>query len=234
MALREGWAEPAFSDELEKGPSGLPSRFAPVLLLGRRVLRERGGPAADEALRSPLVLSVSNNRSVHAALEQLNRLGVRLEPGWSSRYSTRRSRARKPGPGPGCFGPALRMLAASDPDGAARLAETHVDRPESPHHREAVKFLRESAGLPMPYAVEPPAVMALTDAERGLLEDLVDCWLVYAEVCNGGLSQYFFNSSGDEWPRHVEALCAIGFEEGAAAIEDAARLIHPDGANLKR
>ena len=47
-------------------------------------------------------------------------------------------------------------------------------------------------------------------------------------------SAYFFNSSGDEWPRHAQALRAIGFERGAAAVEEASRLIQPGGAGLDR
>jgi hypothetical protein len=235
LAIAKGWAEPAFIAGLREWAErtalddSLPFSFWAV-----KFYAEHGGPAAVEALRSPKVLSVSNNRTVHAALEQLNRRGVRLEPEVVRPLLDKALANPEPWPWNCVFSPALRALAASDPDAAIRLAEEHLDRPESPHHRRAIDFLQEAAGLPMPYAVEPPAGLELTDAERRALEDLAECSLPYAEICNGGLSQYFFNSAGGSWPRHVRALRAIGFEPGAAAIEEAARLIHPDGASLER
>jgi hypothetical protein len=54
------------------------------------------------------------------------------------------------------------------------------------------------------------------------------------EVENGGISQYFFNSSGDHWPVALEAFRAMG----AAACEDilqkAAEFAGPGGASTDR
>ncbi|HVL14642.1 MAG TPA: DUF4375 domain-containing protein [Gemmata sp.] len=235
LSIKQGWAEPAFITGLREWAERTALNDSlPFSLWAVSFYAERGGQAAVEALRSPRVLSVSNNRTVHVALEQLNRRGVRVEPEVVRPLLDKALASPETWPWNCVFGPALRALAASEPDAAARLAEEHLDRPESPHHRDATEFLREAAGLPEPYAVEPPAGMDLTDDERGLVTALSDCVIVYGEVCNGGLSQYFFNSSGSEWPRHVAALRAIGFEQGAAAVEEASRLIHADGASLDR
>lgn len=235
LTIGRGWAEPAFV----AGVRAWAERTAlddsqPFSVWAVAFYAEHGGPAAVEALRSPRVLSVSNNRTVHVALEQLNRRGVRLDAGLVRPLLDRAIACPETWPWNCVFGPALRALAASDPDVATRAAEEHLDRPDSPFHRDAIKFLRNSAGLPVPHAIEPPAGLALSAAERELIDELLRCSTVYGEVCNGGLSQYFFNSSGGEWPRHVRALRAIGFEAGAAAVEEAARLIHPDGASPDR
>jgi hypothetical protein len=235
LALKRGWAEPAFIDGVRAWAErtvlddSLPFSYWAVGFYA-----EHGGPAAVETLRSPRVLSVSNNRTVHAALDQINRRGVRVEPGVVRPLLDRALARPQPWPWMCVFEPALRALAASDPGAAARVAEDHFDRPESPFHRHAVDFLREAAGLPQPFAVEPPAGLELTADERGMLDAMWHCSVVYGEVNNGGLSQYFFNSTGGEWPRHVAALRAIGFEAGAAAVEEAARLIRPGGASLDR
>jgi hypothetical protein len=235
LAMAKGWAEPAFIGGLREWAERTAlDDSSPFSWWAVAFYAEHGGPAAAQALRSPRVLSVSNHRTVHAALEQLNRRGVRIQPEVVRPLLEKALACPKTWPWNCVFRPAVRALAASDPDSAARLAGEHLDRPVSPFHRDAIDFLRESAGLPMPYAIEPPTGTELSADERGLLDELLHCSTVYGEVCNGGLSQYFFNSSGDEWPRHAAALRAIGFEPGAAAVEEASRLIHPNGASLDR
>lgn len=236
LAIEKGWAEPAFIAGLSEWAERTALNDSlPFSLWAVKYYAEHGGPAAVEALRSPQVLSVSNKRTVHVALEQLNRLGVRIAPELVKPLLDKSIASPKTWPWDCVFGRALEALAVSDPDEAARLAETYLDSTECPRYRsEAIDFIRESAGLPMPYAIDPPDGMELTDAERETLAALAECSIVFGEICNGGLSQYFFNSSGDEWPNHVRALRAIGFEQGAEAIEEASRIIHRRGASLDR
>lgn len=49
------------------------------------------------------------------------------------------------------------------------------------------------------------------------------------EVNNGGLSQYFFNSSGDHWPDALTGLEAMGFIERLAILRDAVAKFGKDG-----
>ena len=42
-----------------------------------------------------------------------------------------------------------------------------------------------------------------------------------AEILNGGITQYFFNSSGDTWPDALAGLKAMGFRERLAILEKA-------------
>jgi hypothetical protein len=235
LAIGKGWAEPAFIDGVREWAERTAlDDSLPFSMWAIKFYSEDGGSAAVDVLRSPRVLSISNNPTVHAALRQLNPPGLRQEPEVVKPLLDKALASPEPWPWNCVFGPALRALASSDPDAAARVAEEHLERPESPHHRDAIDFLREAAGLPKLHAIRPPAGMALTDAERRLVDDLVDCVIVDSEVGNGGLSQYFFNSTGGEWPSHVRALRAIGFEKGAAAVEEASRLINPEGASLER
>ncbi len=235
LAIARGWAEPAFLEGLRDwAERATLDASRPFSYWAVGFYARHGGPGALENLRSPRLLSVSNDRTIHAVLVQLNRRGIRIEPEVVRPLLDKALTSPETWPWNCVFEPALHALAASDSDAATRLAGTHLDRPDSPFHRAAIDFVREAAGLPMPHAIEPPAGMALTDVERGLVDQLAGCSLVYYEVCNGRLSQYFFNSSGGEWRRHAAALRAIGFEPGAAAVEEAARLIHPGGASFDR
>ena len=42
-----------------------------------------------------------------------------------------------------------------------------------------------------------------------------------AEILNGGITQYFFNSSGDTWPDALAGMKAMGFRERLAILEKA-------------
>jgi hypothetical protein len=236
LSIKKGWAEPAFIEGIREWAErtalddSLPFSFWAVTFYV-----DHGGPAALKALRSPRILSVSNNRTVHAALEQLNHHGIRIEAEVVRPLLDKALASPETWPWDCVFGPALHALAASEPEAATRVAEAYLERPEDyRNHSEAIDFVRKSAGLPMPYAVEPPASMELTDAERQKLDAMAECSIIFGEIHNGRLSQYFFNSTGGNWPSHVRALRTIGFEPGAAAIEEASRLIHPSGASLDR
>lgn len=55
-----------------------------------------------------------------------------------------------------------------------------------------------------------------------------------AEVNNGGHSQYFFNSSGDQWQSALEGLKAMGFKERLSVFEDVLKLFGEDGLTVDR
>ncbi|AWM37390.1 hypothetical protein GobsT_46490 [Gemmata obscuriglobus] len=235
LAIEQGWAEPEFLDGIRVWAErtaldpALPFSYWAVGFHARY-----GGAAALEALSSPQVLSVANDRTVHAALKQLNEHGVKLDAKVVRPLLDAALTRTAIWPWNCTFGPALRALAATEPEAALRTAEEYLDRPDHPYHREAIDFVRETAGLPASDDLELPVGMELTEGERTTLGHLTDCRVLYWEVCNGGLSQYFFNSAGANWRRHAAALRAIGFEAGAAALEEAARVIHPDGASTNR
>ena len=54
------------------------------------------------------------------------------------------------------------------------------------------------------------------------------------EVNNGGLSQYFFNSSGDEWRNALAGLEAMGFTERLAVLREAIAKFDKDGPSPDR
>jgi hypothetical protein len=233
-SITMGWAEPAFVKGLiEWAERTTLDASMPFSYWAVRFYVKHGGPAALEALQSPHMLSVENDRNVHAVLDQLNRHGVRLA-GEVVRPLLDKVLANPDlWPWKCMFENVLRALATTDPNSATRIADEYLDGSVSGFRDGAAEFLREAAALPR-YEVRPPEGMELTGAERGLIEALVECEEVFGEVGNGGLSQYFFNSTANRRPQHTAALQAIGFEAGAAALEEASRLIHPKGASLNR
>lgn len=54
------------------------------------------------------------------------------------------------------------------------------------------------------------------------------------QVNNGGLSQYFFNSSGDHWPQALAGLQAMGFVERLAVLREAVARFGKDGPSQDR
>jgi Domain of unknown function (DUF4375) len=235
LAIEKGWAEPEFIVGVrEWAEQTTQDESRPFSYWAVGFYAEHGGLSAIEFLQSPRVLSVQNNRTVQAALEQLNCRGVRIEAVVVRPLLDKSLALPKTWPWNCVFRLALRALAMSDLEEATRLAEGQIDSPEKPYLSDATDFLREIGGLPQPWEIEPPDGLELTEDERGLLNDLAYCSVVFGQVRNGGLSQYFFNSYGDQWPRDVRALRTIGFEQGAAAVEQASRLIHPTGASIER
>jgi hypothetical protein len=53
------------------------------------------------------------------------------------------------------------------------------------------------------------------------------CFLFDAEVCNGGIMQFFGNSSGDHAAETLEALKLLGHAEAECALSTAMKLIGP-------
>ena len=102
------------------------------------------------------MLSIENNRTIQAVLEQLNRHGVHLA-----------NEVVRPlldevlnSPGNGMFGDVLRALAPSDPDTAMRLADEYLDGRVLRWRDPAAEFIREDGH-------------GITDVARKYLEPLI-------------------------------------------------------------
>jgi hypothetical protein len=235
LAIRHGWAQPGFIEELfawAKETTLNPAKKHSAWAV--KFFAEHGGVAAIEALQSPDVLSLENNRTIHFALEELNQRSIAVEPTLLNRFIEKSLASATQWPWQCVFRPALKSLALTHPSQALGIAESQIDNDHEQFSRAAVDFAREWHGLPETWRIDPLAAEMLSVEDRAIVARLVTCRSVFAEVANGGLSQYFFNTSGDEWPRAVEALRAIGFPEGAEALERAARIVHPDGASTNR
>lgn len=55
-----------------------------------------------------------------------------------------------------------------------------------------------------------------------------------SEIRNGGLSQYFVNSSGDHWRDALEGFAAMGFRERLAVLQEATRKFGEAGPSAER
>ncbi len=234
MAMAEGWAEPEFVQrvlEWSKAATLDKSRKFSAWAVG--FYARNGGAEAIGTLQSPEVLSLENNRTIHFVLDQLNENRVRV-PEATLRPLIEKSLRSETWPWPHVFRPALDALAISDREAALALAESQLSRTDGPYAFGAITFIRKSNGLPRGWELIPPKGMALSEGEMKILEDLAICSDVFGEVGNGGLSQYFFNSTGDNWPTAVQSLERIGHSEGSRALSEAAHLVHPDGASTDR
>ncbi|HZW08112.1 MAG TPA: DUF4375 domain-containing protein, partial [Phycisphaerales bacterium] len=231
-AVKGGWAEPALIAAVLDwaranitGDGGLASAWAIGFLAQQRREEALG------LLTSDRLLSADNNRNIHFVLEELTRQNFTL-PAVVVRPLVQKSRACTAWPWNCAFGPAIRALARTERDEAVNQAESALLDEES--GRSAVKFLHEIHGLPETYQTDPPDGMPLTNEERRVLEHFSNVIGADGQIGNGGLPQYFFNSSGDNWRRDAESFTAIGFPEGAAALEQAARILNKSGASRDR
>ncbi len=201
LGIEQGWVEPAFMAGLlswAKQTTLDPS--LPHSAWAVRFYAKYGGEEAIKMLQTEQILSLDNNRTIHFALEELNRYQIAIPMGILTPLLEKSLASVGNWPWEYVFKPALFAMAASDPDGARRLADAQLERPDGPYSDAAVDFNRTTIGLPEPYETEPPPGTTISDDERKVLDDLQACVAVFAQVGNGGLSQYFFNPSGDSWP----------------------------------
>ena len=122
----------------------------------------------------------------------------------------------------------LRALAMRKADDASAIAESLLDHENAKVKEAAGEALAALAGLADPTRfvidrVSKEGYEALTREQR-----VVYCAFLFdAEVCNGGLMQFFGNSSGDHAVDTLNALAELGHKEAHAAIQTAMRLVGP-------
>jgi len=233
-AIKEKWIEPelvkailAWAQQSIFDPTSRRSKWAVHFFAAH------GGPEAIHALQSPTILSLENNRTIHFALEELAAREICLSrPLLESLIQ--KSLTEESWPWPWAFEPALRVLALTAPQEAARLASTNVENASETIAKQALDCARKLNRLPRSWDKEALERTSPSDEERALAECLVTCWGAVGPIGNGGLSQYFYNSNGDGWPAATRALRAVDYPEGAAALEKAAHMINAHGASPDR
>lgn len=214
------WARQNITDSKEH-----PSDWAVKFLMKQR---------PDEALelfKSDRLLSLDNNRTIHFVLDELNRRNVDIS-GDLIRAIVQKSLTATEWPWSCTFGSAIESLARIDTDAAIRIAESVML--DNNHKCAAMKILYKLRDLPKSHELEPPKDMSLTDDEQRLLKQFGNVVYAQSDISNGGLSQYFFNSNGDKWREHIAGFIAIGFPEGAEALERAGFIFDKNGVSTNR
>jgi len=123
---------------------------------------------------------------------------------------------------------ALLALALRGADGTGALAESLLDHEQEPIKKAAANALAALAGVTNPTGfvidrMNASGYEALSHAQR-----VVYCACIYdGEVCNGGLMQFFGNSSGQHAVDTLEALSELGHAEAHAALATAISLVGP-------
>lgn len=180
-----------------------------------------------------------DNPHLCEVLEALNRAGARINPAilrsifkacddadstGQSDHRTNSARAA-----------ALAALAIADPAAANAVLEAALDSDDEQVRAGAVEGFLKLQNLP-----DPNALWGAEDKTGGFqslpraVQHVIASVAFEAEVNNGGLSQYFFNSSGDHWPVALEAFREMGCPTCAGILEQAAHILGPAGTSQDR
>jgi HEAT repeat protein len=234
-AIRRGVASPEFleailawAEQSTVDPAQPPSKWAVAFFANR------GGQRALDMLTSERLLSLENNHNIHFVLETLDRLRVDVDPTLLEAMLTKSQQSVGNWPWEYVFKRALAAIARHDPDRARVIADQALSSDSETHLNAAIEFLRRHDQLPRSWQSDPPPGLELSPDEQRLVDLLDIVCECTGQIGNGGLSQYFFNSSGDRWPRAVEALRAIGDDHGAEMLLKAAHMVAPGGASTDR
>jgi HEAT repeat protein len=123
---------------------------------------------------------------------------------------------------------ALRALALHRTEHVRPIAESLLDHEKSEIKEAAAEALGTLAGIPDPVRftidrVDEVGYEGLSNEQR-----VVYCAFLFdAEVCNGGLMQFFGNSSGDHAVDTLKAIAELDHKEAYTALDTAIRLVGP-------
>ncbi len=232
LALDGGWADATLIDAIVEwarenitSNNGHPLKWSIALLVSQR---------KDEAialLTSDKILSLDNTRNIHFVLDELSRQQITI-PAAVVRPMLNKALSATEWPWNCTFDSALQALDRTEPQVALEIAESVIANKK--HSRRALKYLYHARGLPAAHHTDPPEDMELSEEERRCVTCLSNVCEATGQIGNGGLSQYFFNSSGDNWRRDQGSFAAVGYPEGTKALEQAAFMLAADGASPKR
>ncbi len=233
QAFKRGWADEEFcrillewSEQEVKEPEGKPGSFE-VSLFARL-----GGQSALEYLSSDQVLESERPFLISAALRVLNKRSIRLSDDVIEPLLARALESKDDWQF--VFADALDAFANGAPEATLRVAESQLTSVNGRTRDVCVESIRRLCGLPQPWYVDPPPEMYLSPDEQKIVRVLRLVNEAFGEIHNGGISQYFFNSSGNEWPNHQEALREIGMPQTAEALKACAKMIAPGDLSLDR
>ncbi len=231
LAIGGGWADAALIDAIVDwareniiSHNGHPLKWSIALLVSQR---------RDEAialLLSEKILSLDNTRNIHFVLDELCQQQITI-PAAVVRPMLDKALSATEWPWKCTFDSALRALDRTEPKEAFELAESVLATKK--HGRIALKYLYDARGLPAAHHTDPPEDMELSEEERRYITHLSNVGEATGQIGNGGLSQYFFNSSGENWRRDQASFIAVGYPEGNEALERAAFMLAADGASLE-
>jgi hypothetical protein len=179
---------------------------------------------------SPRWLSVDNRNTYHI-LEACNEAQIALPVALLRRLL---DHSLPMAVGEGCYphqyvvAAALEVLARQLGDQARPLLEKALSSDQEEIQKSAAKGLATLAGLddPINFVLEREQEVGfegLTTPQRVVYFGFV----FDAEVCNGGIMQFFGNSSGDHAVETLEALRVLNHAEGYRALETAMSLVGP-------
>jgi HEAT repeat protein len=191
--------------------------------------------AADLADERWLNLS---NGNAHRILKACNRANILLPEGILRRLL---NAALPRAVGEHCYpndyvaAAALRALALRKANDTSAIAESLLN-----HENEKIKEAAAGALVALAGVSDPTGFVIDREITEGYAAMSHEQRIVYcvcrfdAEVCNGGLMQFFGNSSGDHAVDTLAALAELRHEEAHAALQTAMRLVGPTSRESDR
>jgi hypothetical protein len=189
---------------------------------------------ATEFLLSDAMLK-PESRSLHQVLRALNSKGARVPRDRLLRLIDHLNRRELEYPQSYQLGEALRSLGMHRVPEDQKTIEQFLSHRETIVARGAAGGMLASDGLDgfeerIWATMKDRGVDALNVSQRRYQAVLA----FDAEVNNGGLSQYFFNSSGDEWQAALAGLEAMESKERLAILREAIEKFGPTGPSTDR
>ncbi len=116
----------------------------------------------------------------------------------------------------------IRLLARSNSQEAKSEVVKAADSPSPKVKEAAVQATLDSMGIDNPFSIAFDKIDAQSwDRVHPAVAHVAAVRILIDEVNNGGLSQYFVNSSGDQWQVALDGLRAIGAAADTQALQEA-------------
>ena len=173
-----------------------------------------------KSLQSPAILR-PDNPLLYNVLGSLNNSGVVL-PVTFLQDLVARAKTTDDRTWRRVHGESLRALVRASPDTARGEIEAALDSSERTVRDAAIEAFRELLKLPDPYTIRDTEEF---DALPAPVQHVIAAIEFDNEVRNGGLGQYFFNSSGDHVKQALEGFRAMGATFCLETLEDAIKVL---------
>jgi HEAT repeat protein len=172
-----------------------------------------------------------SNPNVYKILEECNQASILLPESLVRRlldHSLPRAVGEKCYPHQYVAAAALVALAMKSGDEVRALLECALSSDQDIIQEAAARAIAKLADLndPVGFVLERKEQVGFERLSKP--QQVVCCCYVFdAEVCNGGITQFFGNTSGDLTAETLEALKTIGHKEAVNALQTAMRLLGP-------
>lgn len=171
-----------------------------------------------------------DNRFLAQVLAELNQKGAPI-PESALQPLLSRAKAEAKYPWTYVHAECLTALARMNAENARREIDDALRSGEDRVRAGAIGALRTLLKLPDPYAL---CGLERVSDRPAPVRHVIAALAFQAEVNNGGVSQYFFNSAGDDWATAMESFRAMGAVRCADILDRAVKFLGKSGSSSDR